>query len=134
MKHGEQQHEHEDLVFPWEIEIPTEPVKPSPFDTGRKLKDHYGDSLKHVNNLMNQAFGPSPRKVPAHMPHYLQKSIIQDMQDKWPAQFDETSTHKLRSPRDMQFAFAYFYFMIHQRVEFNYTQVWYKYLDSDLNG
>eukprot|EP01119_Soliformovum_irregulare_P013098 TRINITY_DN3457_c0_g1_i1.p1 TRINITY_DN3457_c0_g1~~TRINITY_DN3457_c0_g1_i1.p1 ORF type:complete len:1204 (-),score=445.63 TRINITY_DN3457_c0_g1_i1:46-3657(-) len=137
-RHGEQQHDHEDLIYPWEIDVPKIDDSQAPFNlkfsTGRKLKDHYGDSLKFVNNLMNQAFGSSPRKVPAHMPHYLQKSIIQEMQDKWPEQFEETSGHRLRDPKDMQFAFAYFYFMIHQRVEFNYTHVWYKYLDSDLNG
>lgn len=35
---------------------------------GRKLLDDFADSLKHVNKLYTQAFGPSARKVPAHMP------------------------------------------------------------------
>jgi hypothetical protein len=35
---------------------------------GRKLLDDFADSLKHVNKLYTQTFGPSARKVPAHMP------------------------------------------------------------------
>lgn len=35
---------------------------------GRKLLDDFADSLKFVNKLYTQAFGPSARKVPAHMP------------------------------------------------------------------
>ena len=38
---------------------------------GRKLLDDFADSLKHVNKLFTQAFGPSARKVPAHMPRIL---------------------------------------------------------------
>lgn len=34
----------------------------------------------------------------------------------------------------MQFAFSYFYFMIHERIDFNLKQVWNEYLDIDKDG
>eukprot|EP01116_Phalansterium_solitarium_P014565 TRINITY_DN3229_c0_g1_i1.p2 TRINITY_DN3229_c0_g1~~TRINITY_DN3229_c0_g1_i1.p2 ORF type:complete len:1966 (-),score=685.19 TRINITY_DN3229_c0_g1_i1:6465-12362(-) len=102
--------------------------------TGRRLLDMYGDSLKFVNSLMTAEFGAAARKVPAHMPHYIDRDIVEALQTKWAVQFDATSSHQLRNKRDMQYAFAYMYFMMNQRVEFNLTHVWDQYIDTDHNG
>ena len=50
--------------------------------TTRKLLDIYGDSLKHVNRLLNSQYGrPTDiRKVPAHMPHFVQTEVMEDLQ------------------------------------------------------
>jgi hypothetical protein len=59
--------------FPWE-----EDKRWGLYETkggGRKLLDDFADSLKHVNKLYTQAFGPSARKVPAHMPRILIRSL-----------------------------------------------------------
>mmetsp|Transcript_29765 Transcript_29765/g.41873 ORF Transcript_29765/g.41873 Transcript_29765/m.41873 type:complete len:1134 (-) Transcript_29765:66-3467(-) len=117
-----------DQPFPWDF-----PSKFSP-EVGRRLLDMYGDSLKWVNRLLNEEFGSSSRKVPAHMPHFIDKKIVEQMQAKWAQQFDATSSHQLRDSHDMQFAFSYFYFMIHQREEFNLTNVWNQFLDMDHDG
>jgi hypothetical protein len=66
------QNPHEDDQS--EIYIPNAPL------FGRRLLDMYGDSLKFVNRVMTAEFGPAARKVPAHMPHFLQKRVIEDMQ------------------------------------------------------
>lgn len=46
----------------------------------RRLLDTFGDSLRHVNRLYNNAFGYSARKVPAHMPHFIDRTIMYDLQ------------------------------------------------------
>ena len=52
----------------------TEPVQ------GRMLLDTFGDSLRHVNRIYNKAFGYVARKVPAHMPHMIDKNIMAELQ------------------------------------------------------
>ncbi len=54
----------------------------TPNRRGRHLLDTFGDSLKHVNNLYNKAYGHKPRKVPAHMPHMINKEIMEELQNK----------------------------------------------------
>lgn len=49
---------------------------------GRKLLDTFGDSLRHVNKLFNNLYGYSARKVPAHMPHMIDKHIMAELQEK----------------------------------------------------
>jgi len=117
-------------VHPWEVSKLSAIVS----NTGRKLLDMYGDSLKFVNNLLNEAFGASARKVPAHMPHMIDKRIMTDLQTRWPDKIDATSSHKLRQGNDMQFAFSYFYFLIHQRAQYDIQTIWKEFLDIDNDG
>lgn len=53
---------------------------------------------------------------------------------RWPSQFEATSAHQLRDRFDMQFAFTYFYFMIHQKFDFDFSQVFDEFLDVDGDG
>jgi len=127
--------DEEEFAWPWErqdVDDIVDEVMSS--NTGRKLKDMYGDSLKYVNSLMNAAFGSTARKVPAHMPHYMNLQILKDLHEFWPDKWNATSSHQLRSSSDMQFAFSYFYFMIHQLNRFNFTETWQEFLDTDLDG
>ena len=101
---------------------------------GRRLLDHYADSLKHVNNLLNREFGPDARKVPAHMPHYLQKSVLQRMQQLWKREFDLTSSHRTRAGDDMQYSFSYFYYYMNEKVPYDFQDVWEKELDVNRDG
>lgn len=50
---------------------------------GRKLQDTFADSLRYVNKLLNTKFGFTSRKVPAHMPHMVDRVIMSDLQDLW---------------------------------------------------
>lgn len=100
---------------------------------GRRLLDNYADSLRHVNALLNKAFSPEVRRVPAHMPHYLQKSVIERMIAFWPAEFEKTSRNPLRSGDNMQYALSYFYYYMSERVAYNFTEVWSE-LDVDGDG
>ncbi|XP_070153413.1 N-acetylglucosamine-1-phosphotransferase subunits alpha/beta isoform X2 [Polyergus mexicanus] len=73
--------------------------------------DTYAESLLYVNKIYNIAYGLERRRVPAHMPHLIDKWIVNDMQDKFKFEFKKTSNHKVRDSEDMQFAFSYFYFL-----------------------
>ncbi|PRP75089.1 hypothetical protein PROFUN_03925 [Planoprotostelium fungivorum] len=131
IKHQPWNEDETSVQWDWDKSRDQSDVRPA---TGRKLKDMYGDSLKFVNSLMNAAYGSVARKVPAHMPHYINLETLQDLHKMWPDKWDATSSHQLRSPQDMQFAFSYFYFMIHQLGVFNMTETWYEYLDVNEDG
>lgn len=48
----------------------------------RHLLDTFGDSLRFVNRLYSIEYGRKSRKVPAHMPHMIDKQVIQELQKK----------------------------------------------------
>ncbi|KAG9339879.1 hypothetical protein JZ751_022192 [Albula glossodonta] len=101
--------------------------------TVRRLQDTFADSLRYVNKLLNGQFGFTSRKVPAHMPHMIDRLIMQELQDMFPAEFDKTSSHKVRHSEDMQFAFSYFYFLMSALQHLNVSQVFDE-IDTDRSG
>ncbi|XP_063783880.1 N-acetylglucosamine-1-phosphotransferase subunits alpha/beta isoform X2 [Pseudophryne corroboree] len=100
---------------------------------GRKLQDTFADSLRYVNKLLNSKFGFTSRKVPAHMPHMIDRIVMQDLQDLYPAEFDKTSAHKVRHSEDMQFAFSFFYYLMSAIQPLNISQVFHE-VDTDGSG
>jgi hypothetical protein len=76
--------------------------------------DTYAASLIHVNRLYTKAFGAEQRKVPAHLPHMIDAAAMNELQSRWSEQWDATSSHRFRSPDDMQYAFAYYYFVMNR--------------------
>ena len=54
----------------------------------------------------------------------IDKDIMEELQQRWPNEWNATASHRLRSGQDMQYAFAYFYYLIHARVDYNLTYVW----------
>jgi hypothetical protein len=100
----------------------------------RRLLDKFGDSLIRVNKLLNLRYGRVARKVPAHMPHMIRKSIIREVIDKiWKEEFDKTSSNRFRSSDDMQYAFSYFYYLIHEGK--NYSAIeFFNSLDTNKDG
>jgi hypothetical protein len=52
---------------------------------------------------------------------------------RWPAEFEATSSHRFRSGDDMQYSFAYFYYLMHARRE-RLPQDFLKELDNDADG
>ncbi|XP_044041995.1 N-acetylglucosamine-1-phosphotransferase subunits alpha/beta isoform X1 [Siniperca chuatsi] len=101
--------------------------------TGRRLQDTFADSLRYVNKLLNGQFGFTSRKVPAHMPHMIDRLIMQELQDTFPEEFDKTSLHRVRHPEDMQFAFSYFYFLMSAQQQLNVSEVFDE-IDTDHSG
>ncbi|CAB1437116.1 unnamed protein product [Pleuronectes platessa] len=101
--------------------------------TARRLRDTFGESLRYVNKLLNKQFGFTSRKVPAHMPHMIDRLIMQEMQDTFPEEFDKTSAHHVRHSEDMQFAFSYFYFLMSAQQQLNVSEVFDE-IDTDHSG
>ena len=90
---------------------------------GRHLMDSYADSLRHVNYLYNQVFGIEMRKVPAHMAHFIDIDVMTRLQTAFGYHFDLTSSHQIRSSDDMQFSFAYNYYLMSELKTLNVSQV-----------
>lgn len=99
----------------------------------RHLMDAFSSSLLHVSRIYNKEFGYIARKVPAHMPHMVDRNILSEMQERFFKYYDATSSHKLRHPEDMQFAFSFNYYLIGMKVKANLSEVFDK-VDSDNSG
>ena len=65
------------------------------------VTDTFADSLRHVNRLYTKEYGHATRKVPAHMPHYIQREVMVALQDKFPEEFDSTSSHPVSQDRPL---------------------------------
>uniref|UniRef100_T1K857 LNR domain-containing protein n=1 Tax=Tetranychus urticae TaxID=32264 RepID=T1K857_TETUR len=102
--------------------------------TQRQLLDIFSDSIKHVNYLYNQVFGIKARRIIAHSPILLEKEIIERMWNRFPEQLQATSSHKLRSSNDMQFAFSYFNFLMSETSPTNENEVIQRFNTDDSRG
>lgn len=130
-------------VFPWDVKLRADAkalarfgIKPSSVASKgqrRLLMDTFGESLRFVNRIYSEYFGRAARKVPAHMPHFIDRRIMEELQATWPKEFDATSSHRFRHPHDMQFAFSYFYYMMHKKEEFSLDSL-FPTLDYDHDG
>uniref|UniRef100_H3ACN5 N-acetylglucosamine-1-phosphotransferase subunits alpha/beta n=1 Tax=Latimeria chalumnae TaxID=7897 RepID=H3ACN5_LATCH len=100
---------------------------------GRRLRDTFADSLRYVNKLLNSKFGFTSRKVPAHMPHMIDRIVMEELQEMFPEEFDKTSVHKVRHSEDMQFAFSYFYYLMSAVQPLNISEV-FEEVDTDYSG
>lgn len=100
---------------------------------GRVLLDTFASSLLHVSRLYNRAFGYKARKVPAHMPHFVDIDVVNEMQKRFGPYFEMTSSNKIRSENDMQFAFSYSYFVMDVPAILNMSLVFDE-LDTDATG
>lgn len=50
---------------------------------GNRKLDTFAESLLHVNRIFNKMYGFKLRKVPAHMPHLIDKSIMSELQSRY---------------------------------------------------
>jgi UDP-N-acetylglucosamine-lysosomal-enzyme len=71
--------------------------------------------------------------VPGHMPHYMQKNVISEMQQRFSDEWLLTRRQKLRSGEDMQFAFSYFYFLMGETRNITADEVFYE-RDTNADG
>ena len=104
--------------------------------SGGNSEDTYGDSLVFTNRLFTSAFGRRARKVPAHMPHMIDVSVMTALQARWPAEFEATSAHRFRSSNDIQYSFAYFTAVMEGvgRAGVDMNVYWSRELDTDGDG
>ena len=102
----------------------------------RLLLDTYGESLVRVNRLYNAEFGTKVRKVPAHMPHMIDRDVVGAIQKQYPEPWRETASHRFRSGRDVQYAFAYFHYVMgtFDAAEPDLEELWRVEIDADGSG
>lgn len=98
------------------------------------LLDKFGESLIHVNKLLNKEYGRVTRKVPAHMPHLIDKHIMEEVYKKWEKEFNITSSNRFRSSNDMQYTFTYFYYLMHQGTKYDTYKFFSEKLDRNNDG
>jgi hypothetical protein len=97
----------------------------------RKLLDKFFGSLVYTERLLNRIYGYSEiRRVPVHAPLLIDIEIMQRLQDKFKDQFEKTSSNKFRTSTDIQYAFAYYYFVMNEFEEFNASRF---FDEADLN-
>lgn len=68
------------------------------------------------------------------MAHFLDSEIIKSMQNFWPEHFEHTSASQLRSPNDIQYALAYYYFMMSEREEYDFMNIFNTKIDKNHDG
>lgn len=105
-------------------------------DIRRSLLDTYGSSLVYVNKLYRKKFGAESRRVPAHMPHFLDIEMVESMHNLLPYEWNITSSNKFRDPNDMQFAFSYYYYAMnrYKDKEINLTTFINREIDTNYDG
>ena len=66
----------------------------------------------------------------------IDKDYMNEMQERWPEQWNATSAHRFRSPTDMQYSFSYYYYLSNRiKVKpHDLTQHVKKVLDTDKDG
>lgn len=74
----------------------------------------YDASLAFSNMMLHKRFGRGVNLTPPHMPHLLDKNIVTDMHLVWPQEFKQSSENRFRSRTDVQHAFTYFQYLIHE--------------------
>lgn len=102
----------------------------------RRLLDTYGSSLIHTNRLISRKFERRQRKVPAHMPHFIDVDVLRQVDSSFQAEFEATSRNRFRSPQDLQFAFAYFQFIMEGGATqtLDLAEYWRQELDTNQDG
>ena len=105
-------------------------------DIRRRLLDTYGSSLVHVNRLYRKKFGAESRRVPAHMPHFLDIDMVENMHSLLPFEWNLTSSNRFRDPNDMQFAFSYYYYSMnrYKDKQINLTTFINREIDTNYDG
>lgn len=98
-----------------------------------KKLDTYAESLLYVNHIFNSIYGFERRKVPAHMPHLIDRNIIIELQKKFNNEYYKTSSHRTRNSKDMQFAFTYFYYIISEKIIESTNKI-FDVFDTDKSG
>ncbi|XP_037827535.1 N-acetylglucosamine-1-phosphotransferase subunits alpha/beta isoform X2 [Lucilia sericata] len=77
-------------------------------------QDVYSQSLIKTNMFLNQWYGFRARNVLAHVGFLLEKPVIEAMQAKFYKEITATAMNRFRSPNDLQYAFAYYSFLMEE--------------------
>ncbi len=101
-----------------------------------KVRREESSVSRRVNRMYNKVFGVESRKVPAHVPHMIDRDVMAEMQRRWENEWNATSSHRFRSTSDMQYSFSYYYYAInrHKLASVDPTKFLEQYVDHDHDG
>lgn len=114
------------LVAP---EIPAKPEHPTAVGEW--------ESLHYTNYLLSKQFGSRHRVYLHHIPHILSSPILEEMQQTWPEEFAETSSHRFRGENDakeIQVSFMLAHYVMERQRETQLASYWTYRLDTNQDG
>ena len=84
------------------------PSRAARSSSSRRLLDLFGDQLRTGQRVLSSAYGRKHehRSAIAHIPHLLSRSVMNEVQQRWPAMYEATSAHRFRQGSDVQMAFV----------------------------
>lgn len=82
------------------------------FDVDNSYPIHWTQTI-YTDGVLNREFRlrKRPRNAIPHMPHFFNKKMVLDMQDRLRPEFDWNDSHRFRHPEDMANTFAYMYYL-----------------------
>nr|CAI5838871.1 unnamed protein product [Callosobruchus analis] len=95
--------------------------------------DAYSASLQHTNRMLNNRYGFRTRKVPSHAPILIDREIVSRLQEAFPKEFETTERNKVRRCDDVQFSFAYYYYLMSEKIEMSIGDI-FEEIDTDMSG
>lgn len=107
------------------------PTESNPLNVGE------WSSLQYSNFLLSQRFGRRYRAYLAHVPHVLSVSMLDEIQEQWPRDFDATSSHRFRGEgeaRDVQVSFFMAHYVAEMLRETQLESYWNYRLDENQDG
>ncbi|XP_016968420.1 N-acetylglucosamine-1-phosphotransferase subunits alpha/beta [Drosophila biarmipes] len=93
-------------------EPPTTQRNTAPSEEFQSSTNVYSHSLIATNMLLNRVYGFKARHVLAHVGFLIDKDIMEDMQQRFRHQVQSTARQRFRSATDLQYAFAYYSFLM----------------------
>lgn len=95
--------------------------------------DIYSHSLIATNMLLNRVYGFKARHVLAHVGFLIDRDIVEAMQQRFQQQVLETAHQRFRAATDLQYAFAYYSFLMSETQTLGVDQIFDEF-DTDGSG
>ncbi|XP_037927150.1 N-acetylglucosamine-1-phosphotransferase subunits alpha/beta [Hermetia illucens] len=93
-------------------------------------KDIYAQNLIHTNRILNSFYGYRSRKVLAHVGFLLDRDYVDELLKRFYPHFELTANNRFRHPQDVQFAFAYYHFLMSEARKLTVSEIFDE-LDTD---
>ncbi|KAF9328154.1 Oxysterol binding protein [Podila minutissima] len=95
------------------------------------------ENLLYTNYLLSKQFGSRHRVYLHHIPHILSSPILNEIQQIWPEEFAETSSHRFRGENDakeIQVSFMLAHYVMERQRETQLASYWAYRLDTNQDG
>lgn len=103
----------------------------------RRLTDVSTANLLATEFLFRSRYGNQNRKVPAGIPHFLNRSVLATIEKELEEPILRTVAHRFTHESDLHFTFMYYWFVQKEeqkQKEAYYDGLWEKFIDTDHDG